>query len=225
MILHPRTASYVSQHQDLDSCFWTRRFRLPLFLSLALSFCLSPCLARDILRRQQQDQRGERRGHIERDANKVLDHGGRFLHCMPLMEHAHIKPINQSQSTLQLLSFSSLSLSLLSLSLSSLSSPERVVVVPPASRAPPPVSPTGSNLELVTPGRLSFSQLSRSKKPCCCCCHCDSFCNWGSLPLCRLPALNPPAGLDLLKQSSLLRSSRLPSIVESTPVSYILFFL
>ena len=62
-----------------------------------------------------------------------------------------------------------------------------------------PLSPTGSNF---FPRTFLTSVIYRCRDLCCRCRHRDSFCNWVSLPLCRFLAHNPPAGLDLLKQSS-----------------------
>lgn len=147
----------------------------------------------DVLRRQQQYQKGECRGGIKGNANKVLDHGGKFSSL-----HAILIDRGQTHHQVPVLA-SSVNPPLLAVIVIVLLSRCRCSSSPlPTSRARPPCR---QRARTSFPGRFSLQSLI-ALETCVRCRHRDSFCNWVSLPLCRFLAHNPPAGLDLLKQSS-----------------------
>lgn len=143
MVLHPRTASNVSQHQDLDGHFGTRGSSLSLTMLW------------DVLRRQQQYQKGECRGGIKGNANKVLDHGGKFSSL-----HAILIDRGQTHHQVPVLA-SSVNPPLLAVIVIVLLSRCRCSSSPlPTSRARPLVA---NGLELLSPDVSHFSHLSLSR--------------------------------------------------------------
>ena len=73
VVLHARTATDVSQDEDLGSCFWWRG----AILRGGFVFCGGVLGA--MLRWEHTDEEGHRSGDVERDADDGFDHGGTDL--------------------------------------------------------------------------------------------------------------------------------------------------